>query len=162
MLQMLKGPISTEHLRRVAHLYQSISHTYNSIPKDSSTLLPSIDAYIATLALASLSDIDHAPRNEQVAGPSAVPSIQEAVLEGQHGGGAPGSQAGAPPTPNPKPQMAVGVHIPHTHLHPLILTNHQVVQLCSEAEGGREEPSSSSLAPRTPTIHPQHPEGCSP
>jgi hypothetical protein len=60
-LQMLKGPVGTNHLRKVACLYQSITRTYNSIPKDSSTLLPSIDSYITTLALAALSDIDNAP-----------------------------------------------------------------------------------------------------
>jgi hypothetical protein len=100
---MLKGPVSTEHLQRVTRLYQSITRTYNSIPKDSSTLLPSVDAYIVTLALASLSDLDHASRNERVAGPSTVPNVQEAVPEGPHRGGAPGSQAGATPTPNPRP-----------------------------------------------------------
>jgi hypothetical protein len=60
-LQMLKGPISTEHLQRVVHLYWSITHMYNSIPKDSSTLLPSIDSYITTLALATLSNFNLAP-----------------------------------------------------------------------------------------------------
>ena len=34
--------------------------------------------------------------------------------------------------------------------------------LLPETEGGREEPSSSSLAPRTPTITLQHLGGCSP
>ena len=62
-LQMLKGPIGTEHLQQVTSYYHSIIHTYNSIPKDSSTLLPSVDSYIATLALIALSETDHASRN---------------------------------------------------------------------------------------------------
>ena len=63
MLQMLKGPVGTEHLRKVARLYNSITRTYNSIPKDSSTILPSVDSYIATLTLIALSESDHATRN---------------------------------------------------------------------------------------------------
>jgi hypothetical protein len=94
-----------------------------------------------------------------MAGPSAVPSVQEAVPEGLHRGGTPGSQASAPSTPNPRSRMAVGVHVPHTHLHPLVPPSHQVAQLRRETEEGREEPSSSSFTPRTPTIYPQHPGG---
>jgi hypothetical protein len=60
---MLKGPVGTEHLRQVAAYYHSICHTYNSIPKNSSTLLPSIDSYIATLALITLGESNHAARN---------------------------------------------------------------------------------------------------
>jgi hypothetical protein len=37
-----------------------------------------------------------------------------------------------------------------------------VAQLHSKTEEGREEPLSSSLAPRTPSIHPQHPGGSAP
>jgi hypothetical protein len=158
-LQMLKGPAGTEHLREVARLYNSITRTYNSIPKDSSTILPSVDSYIATLALASL---NHAPRNERMGGPSTAPDVGEAVLEGPHRRGPPGSQTGAPPTPDPRPRMAVGVLIPHTHLHPFVSTSHQVARLRRETEEGREEPSSSSLAPRTPTVYPQSLGGRSP
>jgi hypothetical protein len=60
---MLKGPVGTEHLRQVAAYYHSICRTYNSIPKNSSTLLPSVDSYIATLTLIALSESDHATRN---------------------------------------------------------------------------------------------------
>jgi hypothetical protein len=58
--------------------------------------------------------------------------------------------------------MAVGVQLPHAYLHPLIPLNHQVARLCSQTEVGREESSSSSLAPRTPSIRPQHPGGSAP
>jgi hypothetical protein len=58
--------------------------------------------------------------------------------------------------------VAVGVRLPHAHLHPLIPSSHQVAQLRSKMEEGREEPSSSSLTPRTPTIRPQHPGSSAP
>jgi hypothetical protein len=98
-LQMLQGSGGTEHLRKITHLHQSITRTYNSIPKDSSTILPSVDLYIATLALAAYTEhlanhLNNATRDESVAGPSAVLDVPEVTSEGRSRGRYHGSQAG--------------------------------------------------------------------
>jgi hypothetical protein len=54
ILQMLQGQEGTRHLERLSHLRNTITQIFDSIPRNSSTILPSIDSYIATLAFANI------------------------------------------------------------------------------------------------------------
>jgi hypothetical protein len=54
---MLQGQEGTRHLERLSHLHNTITQIFDSIPHNSSTILPSVDSYIATLAFANLTEL---------------------------------------------------------------------------------------------------------
>jgi hypothetical protein len=56
ILQMLQGQEGTRHLERLSSLRNTITWIFDSIPRNSSTILPSIDSYIATLAFANITE----------------------------------------------------------------------------------------------------------
>jgi hypothetical protein len=80
ILQMLQGPGGTRHLERLSRLHSTITQIYDSIPRDSSTILPSIDSYIATLTFATVTEAikSHATRDAAVDRPPAGPDLPEA------------------------------------------------------------------------------------
>jgi hypothetical protein len=53
---MLQGQEGTRHLERLSSLRNTITWIFDSIPRNSSTILPSIDSYIATLAFANITE----------------------------------------------------------------------------------------------------------
>jgi hypothetical protein len=56
ILQMLQGQEGTRHLERLASLRNTITQIFDSIPHNSSTILPSVDSYITTLAFANITE----------------------------------------------------------------------------------------------------------
>ena len=119
---MLQGPGGTEHLRRLSRLHQSITRIFHNIPQDSSTIFPSVDSYIATLTLATVTEaIENALGDESGPGPTVLQRIPEAVEEGaevrggQGGGGlGDGGLASAATPSNPRPRILLRIPVPRT------------------------------------------------
>jgi hypothetical protein len=76
---MLQGQEGTRHLERLSHLCNTITQIFDSIPHNSSTILPSIDSYIATLAFANITELValNAPQDARLGGPPTRPNILE-------------------------------------------------------------------------------------
>ena len=165
---MLQGPGGTEHLRRLSRLHQSITHIYHNIPQDSSTIFPSVDSYIATLTLATITEaLENALGDESGSGPSVLQRIPEAVEEGaevrggQGGGGlCDGSPASSATPSNPRPRILLGIPVPRSgDVFQDRSGRRWLVRVLPQVSGEGEDSPSSDEGSWTTTIGPQHSRG---
>jgi hypothetical protein len=161
---MLQGPGGTEHLCRLSRLHQSVTRIYNNIPQDSSTIFPSVDSYIATLTLATITEaLENALRDEPGPGPSMLPCIPEAMEEGgemrggQRGRGVrDGSPASSATPSNPRPRILLGIPVPRTgDVLQDARGGRWVARVLPAASRERARTPASSQASRSTTLDPR-------